>query len=351
MKPKQKNKTIRLLINGILLIALLLCGYKLVDILWLKPYQSNKSLEEIQNIYEQKEVTEITPSITPSLPKEATPTPEITPTPDIEEPEEVVPLLKFQDLLALNSDVKGWIQIEGTNINYPVVQSSSDDPEFYLNRNINKEEDSYGTIFLDMHTNIETPTKNLLLHGHNMSRSKTMFHHLMKYNDIEFLKENPLIQFDTIYHEDNWKVFAVFKTNGSSEKEPLFDYRKSIFTDDSDFLNFVHDIRIRSIYNMPVDIGADDQILLLSTCSYEVDDYRTVVAARKIRPDEKADINVEEIIKNPSPLYPGSWYRRYGGSAPKVHTFEEALEAGEITWYYNPLNTVKEVNNGIDFLK
>lgn len=313
-------------------IALLVCSYLLVDILWIKPSRSNKTVEEVQDLYKKHDtvdIEDITPTPLPKeeeLPEEPPAEPEVTP------PAEPVPLEKFYELLELNSDVKGWVKIEGTNVDYPVVQSSKEEPEFYLNRNINKEPDSYGTIFIDTHSSIEA--KNILLHGHNM-RSKAMFHHLTKYNDIEFLKENPYIEFDTIFEESTWKVFAVFKTNGSSAKEPLFDYRKNNFSDDLDFLEFVNEIRVRSIYDMPVDIEEEDQILLLSTCSYEVDDYRTVVAARKIRKGEEKDINPEDIKKNPSPLYPSSWYKRYGGSAPKIADFREAFEKREIPWYKN----------------
>ena len=161
-----------------------------------------------------------------------------------------------------------------------------------------------------------------------------MFHSLLEYKKTSYYKEHPVISFDTLYSTGLWKVFAVFISNGSDDKEPLFDYRKATFNDSSDFLNFVYQIRIRSLLNTEVDIQADDQILCLSTCSYEVDNYRTVVVARKVRPGEASTVKVEEAEQNPAPLFPASYYYRYGGEAPALSkTFEEAYANGEISWY------------------
>ena len=101
------------------------------------------------------------------------------------------------------------------------------------------------------------------------------------------------------------------------------------------FLNFIYQLRIRSIYNIDaVDINENDQIITLSTCSYEVKNYRTVIVARKLREGEDPFVDVDRVTLNTEPLYPSTWYYRYGGKAPKLtQTFEEALENGEIKWY------------------
>lgn len=323
-KKEQFYKVIHIFSMMIVIIGIFL----LVDILWFSPSNSNKAMKEIQNLYESNAKVpkeDVLPSITEDIDDQV----------PFTDSTEVTPLEKFNRLLELNPDVKGWIQINGTNINYPVLQSSIDDPEYYLTRNINKEEDRFGSIFLDTYTNIETPTQSLLIHGHNMSSTGNMFHELMNYNDLDFLKENSFIQFDTLYEESIWKIFAVFKTNGSSEQEKLFDYQRGSFQDSSDFLNYVYQIKARSIFNIPLDISEEDQLLLLSTCSYELPNYRTVIVARKLRLGESKEQSEESITKNKSPLYPDSWYQHYGGTPPIITSFEEAQKNGEINWYQN----------------
>ncbi len=314
------------IIHVLSLIILMTGIYLLADILWISPANSSNTLKEVQNLYEDNSIITPKVTITPSIPP-------VTKEPVIVAPEEELPLEKFSHLLELNPDVKGWIQIEGTNINYPVLQSTKEDPEYYLTRNIKKEEDRFGSIFLDINTNIETPTQSLLIHGHNMSTSGTMFHELMNYNDFDFLINYPLIQFDTLYEESYWKIFSVLKTNGSSAKEELFDYQRGSFLDSSDFLNFVYQIKVRSIFNIPLKISKEDQILLLSTCSYELPNYRTVIVAKKLRPGESEELSRESVTKNKSPLYPDSWYQQYGGTPPAITNFEDALKNGEINWY------------------
>jgi len=162
-----------------------------------------------------------------------------------------------------------------------------------------------------------------------------MFHYITEYKKLDFYKARPSFTFDTIYQTGKWKNFAVFITNGTSRKEEIFDYTRTDFTSTSDYLNFIYQLRIRSMYLIDdVTINENDELLTLSTCSYEVKDYRTVVVARKLRDGEDETVDVDSVTENPAPLLPWSWYYRYGGKAPKItNTFEVALDAGEISWY------------------
>ena len=244
-------------------------------------------------------------------------------------------LLKFKSLLDVNKDVKGWITIPDSDIDYVVLQSSEDDPEYYLNHNMFYKEDKAGSLFLDIKSSVEEQSKNLVIHGHNMTSTDNMFHRLLEYKNLDYYMERPVFQFDSIYEPGQWKIFSIFITNGTNKKEELFDYTRSDFRNESDFLNFIYQLRIRSLYNMDtIDINENDTIITLSTCSYEVKDYRTVIVARKVREGESLEVDVKNVIVNPEPLYPYTFYYRYGGKAPKLtETFEEALENGEIKWY------------------
>ena len=150
---------------------------------------------------------------------------------------------------------------------------------------------------------------------------------------MDYYKEHPTFEMDTVKYNGDWKIFAVFKTNTLSSQGEPFQYLRTSFSSDSDFLNFIYQIEIRSLFNTGIDISADDQIVLLSTCSYEMDDFRTVIAARKVREGEDKTVDISKVSLNPSVLYPDGWYSAKGGTKPQhPATFQEALEQGNIRW-------------------
>ena len=314
-------------INIICIFGVLLFSSLFINEVLIQPYRVKESIEQTRDLY--KKQTEPETTIAPTVIPSTTVAPAAL-------SDSQGRLLQFHDLLAACPDVKGWLIIPDTNIDYVVTQGTAANPNYYLDKDIHGNYSKAGTLYLDINGSVEASTKNLVIHGHNMvSTEEKMFHYLLEYKKTSYYKEHPLINFDTIYSTGQWKVFAVFISNGSDDKEPLFDYRKATFNDSSEFLNFVYQIRIRSILNTDVDINEDDQLLCLSTCSYEVDNYRTVVVARKVREGEDPTVDVEHVEVNQSPLYPASYYYRYGGKAPELYeTFEEALENGAISWYH-----------------
>jgi sortase B len=319
--PAKKRIWNKLFLSLCILGFLIFAALLLKDVL-IPSYENRKSVELTRELYETSKL----PAITPAAIASTTP----VPTRDSQGR-----LLQFKELLEECADVKGWLTIPDTNIDYVVTQGTTNDPNYYLDKDISGNYSKAGTLYLDIRGSVEDNTQNLVIHGHNMvSTEEKMFHHLLEYQKTSFYKEHPLINFDTIYSTGQWKVFAVFISNGSDDKEPLFDYRKANFDDASEFLNFVYQIRIRSLLNTDVDLNENDQILCLSTCSYEVEDYRTVVVARKVRKGEAATVNIENVQENPSPLYPASYYNQYGGKAPELYeTFKEAFAQGAISWY------------------
>ena len=238
----------------------------------------------------------------------------------------------FNRLREINKDIKGWIYIPNTVINYPVLEPPSDDPKFYLFRDYEKNDTKYGSIFVDATYGITEDLKNTVIHGHHMNDGK-MFGDLLKYSDLDFYKSSPIIKYDTIYETGIWKVISVFKTNVDASQGEPFNYLQLTFSSDSEFLNYIQDVKLRSIINTPVDIKIDDKLITLSTCSYELDNFRTVIVARKVRYDESTEVDVNSASINPNPIYPDAWYGKYGGSKPADRSFEEALQAGEIDWY------------------
>ena len=105
------------------------------------------------------------------------------------------------------------------------------------------------------------------------------------------------------------------------------------FQDDSDFMNYVYQIRIRSILDIPVDFRPQDQLLLLSTCSYEYDGYRLVVAARKVREEESESVDVSKATYSAKTVFPENYRKDRGLADPGwPETYEEALQQGLLSW-------------------
>jgi sortase B len=311
---------------------------------FIEPHKIKKSIELTRELYKKPTQAPNVPSVTappvviamPEKQKEV----QLTPTRDPNRDEQGR-LLQFKELLAVNEDVKGWITITDTNIDYVVMQSSKEDPEYYLFHNIKGEYNKAGTLFLDVRSSVENDSQNYVIYGHNMiSTPEKMLHYLLQYKKLSYYKKHPIITFDTIYHTGKWKIFAVFVTNGSDKKEPFFDFVQSSFGSPSEFLNFVYQLRVRSVLNIDsVDVNENDQLLTLSTCSYEIENYRTVIVARKIREGEDETVAVDSARINKNPLYPELWYKIKHQKPPKTSTFEEALAAGEINWYSDEKNS------------
>ena len=116
--------------------------------------------------------------------------------------------------------------------------------------------------------------------------------------------------------EGNWKIISVFKTNTLSDQGEIFNYTISNFSNPKNFIEYIEEIKKRSLINIPIVAGADDKLLTLSTCSYEFKGFRTVVVAKKVKEGESLEIDTSLASKSENPLMPQCWYDRYGGVAP-----------------------------------
>lgn len=256
-------------------------------------------------------------------------------------------LLKFSKLISYNSDIKGWLKIPGTDIDYPVMQAYNGS-DFYLKHDFEGNTDKNGCLYIDRNCNVKAPSKNIVIHGHNMDTTGMMFHELPKYRDINFYKAHPVFTFDSIYNESKWKIIAYMRVSGENAQNGDFNYMRGSFESKDDFLNFVYQIELRSLYKCPVSVNEKDQLLMLSTCSYEVDNYRTVVVARKIRKNESTEVNTALASLRDEVLYPKSWYSKYGGKAPLITSFSDALSFNEIDWYDGKITVDAGVGKIID---
>ena len=187
---------------------------------------------------------------------------------------------EYQAIYNENPDFVGWLTIDGTNIDYPVMQTVSD-PTFYLRRNFNKEEDNNGTLFIDYRDSITQRSTNLIIYGHNM-KSKMMFGQLKSYQDASFFQEHKNIKFDTIYEKGTYQVFAVCLAEVEYQDENAFRYYNFTQADSQEeFDNFIQNIRQLAVQYEDGVASYGDELLTLSTCNNYTEDGRLFVVAKK----------------------------------------------------------------------
>ena len=220
-------------------------------------------------------------------------------------------------LLQENSDFKGWITVPNTKIDNPIYQTDNND--FYLNHNQQKQKSIYGALFFDYQnviTEAETD-KNLVVYGHHM-KNGSMFGNLTKYKQLRFYKQNPTVEFSTLYKKSTYKIYAAFVLNASKadDNDYIYNISRKSFIDDKDFDSWVNEAKERSLINTGVDVKNGDNIITLVTCTYDFDNARFVVMARETREDEDASVDTSKATANSSPKYPKRWYDDRGIDYP-----------------------------------
>lgn len=189
-----------------------------------------------------------------------------------QEPEAIVDLPALQ---AEYPDIKGWITIPGTCVDYPVLQSGAQDPEYYLRRTYKGEWRTSGSIFFQWDCTPES--KNLVVYGHNMNDG-TMFAVLQKMAKEAFRNEHSQILLQTSDGLREYHIAAVLKTDIQKLR-----FNRTEFADNADFLSFQEELFAQSLYKPETIPGEDRRLLTLVTCSYEWESARTVVVAAEVR--------------------------------------------------------------------
>ena len=187
---------------------------------------------------------------------------------------------EVKELQKENEDVKAWIKINDTNINYPVVQANDND--YYLYRNYKKENSNYGSIFIDSNSNIENPNSNIIMYGHNM-KDGSMFKDLLKYADEEYYNNHKYIEFVTNTSSSTYEIIAVFKSRifYKNEKNVFRYYQCTNLNNEQDYNYYVNNSKELSLYDTGVNAEYGEQIITLITCEYSSENGRMVVVAKK----------------------------------------------------------------------
>lgn len=228
---------LRLLLSIILIILIILCSYFLINKI--------NDYKKASNTY--KELSEIKDELNNN--------------------ENLYKRLKY-----INKDYKMWIQVEGTSINYPVVQGK--DNEYYLNHDFNNDLNSSGSIFVDYKNNIKED-KNIIIYGHNM-KNKTMFQPLMKFKEEDFFNENKYIIVTINNKEYKYEIFSSYLVDANN------DELKISFSSDNEFFNYINEIKNKALYKRNIHMEKEDKIITLSTCSYENESTRMIICGKLI---------------------------------------------------------------------
>ena len=188
-------------------------------------------------------------------------------------------LLEYAELYAMNPDMAGWLYIEGTKINYPVMHTPGR-PDHYLKRNFSGAYSSWGCIYAREECDLEEPSDNVTLYGHNM-KDGSMFAGLNPYTSREFWESHRYIRFDTLTEHHTYAIFAVFTTTASEGQG--FAYHDFInAADEQEFDTFIAKCLSASLYGTDIVPQFGDKIICLSTCEYSQTNGRLVVAAVRI---------------------------------------------------------------------
>lgn len=192
------------------------------------------------------------------------------------QPQEPTMLARYEALYRENNDLVGWIKIDGTNINYPVVQSK-DAPNFYLKHDFEKNYTDYGCPYAQQNCDVQAPSDNVVLYGHNM-KDGTMFCDLTNYKSESFWAQHRTIQFDTLTQKNEYTVIAAFK----GEAAELFAYNAFVDAETpEEFDAYVAAVKELALYDTGISAAYGDKLITLSTCEYSFENGRMVVVAKR----------------------------------------------------------------------
>ena len=183
---------------------------------------------------------------------------------------------------ANNPDMVGWIKIDGTNINYPVMQTPNE-PDYYLNRDFYKNQSVYGCPYVQANCDVKTPSDNVIIYAHHMNDG-SMFANLELFRSKDFWKSHKQISFDTLDRKATYDILAVFAVPIDETDENSFKYYEFVNAyDPQHFSDFVSKCKEMSFYDTGVNAKYGDKLLALSTCEYTHDNGRLVVVAKRCK--------------------------------------------------------------------
>ena len=266
-KLKWKNM-IAVLIFLIALVFLIISGIDLINY-YIDTNNTNKEIEEIETVIKVEETEDNEKTEIIEQPEEE---PKFSPYWDYIKMNLIS--VNFDELLKINNETKGWIQVNGTNINYPFVQTNNND--YYLNHSFYKYYNQAGWVFMDYRNNPIDYDKNTILYAHGMN-TEIMFGTLKNILSSNWYDDtnNHVIKISTPTENTLWQVFSVYHIPTTN------DYIQTKFTSDEEYQEFLDLIKGRSAVEFNTTVNATDKILTLSTCYSKTD--KVVMHAKLIK--------------------------------------------------------------------
>lgn len=249
---KRKKHRINLLQAVLLAVCLFCFGAFCYEMVWM-PYQNQKQSEDLKKKFPEKSG-------------------DSAPEGESAGKENGVQRVDLSTLQALYPDVRGWFTIPGTNVDYPVLQSGEENPEYYLKRNYQGEWDVNGSLFLQWNCSAEDGL-NRIIYGHNMN-SGAMFGNLEQYEDAAFWTAHRNVFFQTEKGLEEYTVVSVLKTDIRK-----FPFTKVDFPDTASLKEYVERAKTQELFETGENVADCHTVLTLVTCAYEWDGARTVVIA------------------------------------------------------------------------
>ena len=209
----------------------------------------------------------------------------------VDTPREHVLQSQFEALYAQNSDLVGWIRM-ADSVDYPVLYR---DNSYYMDHDFYGEYSQAGSIFLDARNDADMRDSAMLIYGHNM-RSGEMFGDLDAYRETAYLCKYPIISLQSAWESEprQYVLISLFDASMNKSDPSYIRIIRTAFDSDEDKQAFIDEMRARSVYDIPLEADANDQLLTLVTCSYTHDNGRFLLFARELRNDETEESIMEQ---------------------------------------------------------
>ena len=190
-------------------------------------------------------------------------------------------VLRLKELKKQNNDIMAWIKLNGTNINYPVLQTINN--EYYMEHDYQKNISSNGSIFIDKDYNFSKSNQNMVLYGKN-NYNYVMFSELFNYKNYDYYREHKIIKLITEENEEEYEIFAViFTQNLESVSKEKIDYSNMEALSEEEFKNYIQNIRNDTIYNKDFKLENSDKTITLITSSNHAENGKIIIIAKKVK--------------------------------------------------------------------
>ncbi len=259
---------------------------------------------QLPNWLQQRKLASESPPVVQTAEPELTPEPQATAAPTVQ-PAVTPEPRDFTALLKRNPEVIGWIKIDDTDVDLPVMQREGDN-SYYLKHDLDGNWDDLGLPYLDYECDIDQ-SRHLILYGHNMGVGDTVrFSSLQNYRDPDYYREHPVIELDSLNGGKYYKIVAVYAITTRESDGDVFHFNQYVnFADDAAEQEYLDEVAKRAFYTTGDYADADEQLLTLCTCTYEMSDARLLIMARPLRDGET--LAADEVTINPDPLLPARW--------------------------------------------